>query len=385
MKILIIKTFPQEIGTNHFTYNEQELGLAVAFRKRGHVADVLCCSNDEVDKEYIVEQDGVKLIVYARHAFRVLKNGWPRSVDELLRRYDVLQAGEYNQMFSWYLSKKFRNKTVIYHGPYFCDYNRNYNRMAKLFDALFLKRYIKLNTPFLTKSKLAEQYLRNKGINNVRTVGVGLNTTLLQGNEEPIKLESIKQLDEFHGVKLLYIGRLEDRRNAIFMLDVLAEVLLKKHDAKLVIIGKFSDNAYRSRFIEHMESCSLGNNVIHIEQIEQSQLCSIYPLFDAFLFPTRYDIYGMVLLEAMFFGLPVISTFNGGADMMIHDGENGFVLDEFDAKKWADKVLTIFGDYNYKQKMGLGATTMVRQFFTWDILADRFLNCYKLMLFGSND
>ena len=74
MKILIIKTFPGEIKTERLTYNIQEIGLAVALRKKGHKCDVMSISDDGIFHEQhtiIEEQD---ITVYSVEGFVVLKN-----------------------------------------------------------------------------------------------------------------------------------------------------------------------------------------------------------------------------------------------------------------------------------------------------------------------
>lgn len=377
MKILIIKTFPQEIKTTHLTYNVQEIGLAVALRKAGHEADVLCCADDGNDHESVVEQEGVRMTVYARKAVSFLKNGYFIGINSLLREYDILQTEEYNQMFSWHLAKKYPEKTVIYHGPYYCEFNKNYNRMAKVFDALLMKRYKQLNTTFLTKSRLSMEYLCGKGLTNVKAVGVGLNTTFLDDTNEVQVPDRVNVLRESQELKLLYIGLIEERRNAKLLVDILSRIKFKQKDTKLVLVGQYGSKDYEEEFKLHLKSYGLQDNVVHIEQMEQKQLASVYRACDLFLFPSRYDIYGMVLLEAMYFGMPVISTVNGGSDMMIRNGENGFIVNNYDANIWAQKVITLANDTSLMKKIGDTAKTYICNRFTWIALVDKFITAYE--------
>lgn len=75
-----------------------------------------------------------------------------------------------------------------------------------------------------------------------------------------------------------------------------------------------------------------------MHRIEQRYLSRVYQACTAFLFPSTYEIFGMVLMEAMYFGLPVISCENGGSTMLIKNGINGFVQNELNAEKWAEKL-----------------------------------------------
>lgn len=377
MKILIIKTFPGEIKTERLTYNIQEIGLAVALRKKGHKCDVMSISDDGVFHEQhtiIEEQD---ITVYSVEGFVVLKNGWfKKNVYPILDRYDIIQACEYNQMFTRHLAKRYKDKMICYHGPYYCKFNRNYNLMAKLFDLFFVKRYIKYNTPFITKSELAADYLKRKGIKNVTSIGVGLNTSFLstESDESTYEIEAIKRLD---GIKLLYIGVNEPRRNSLFLLDVIWELKQKRLNFNFIIIGRFCNNEYKKEFFSKVERLGLSDKITYIPRMEQKYLSKVYKECDMFLLPTIYDIYGMVLLEAMYFGIPTVTTENGGSNMMIENGVNGYVINEFDAKKWADLIYVTVNDKQKCMNIGACAHKTIVNKFTWDCLADRFIEVYQ--------
>ncbi|CAN7400725.1 glycosyltransferase [Pseudomonas sp. LjRoot71] len=93
-------------------------------------------------------------------------------------------------------------------------------------------------------------------------------------------------------------------------------------DVKATIVGKGSElEAMRSM----IESLKL-NNIIHIEQLNQNQLPSIYTNFDLFIFPSRRqsESLGLVGLEAMSCGIPVIASKIGGIQDYIEHGANGF-------------------------------------------------------------
>ncbi len=72
---------------------------------------------------------------------------------------------------------------------------------------------------------------------------------------------------------------------------------------------------------------------------------------DFFLLPTEYEIFGMVLLEAMFFRRVVLTTPNGGADMLLRSGENGIVLEKSDPARWSVALLDVAADPAKKARM----------------------------------
>lgn len=376
MKILIIKNFPGEIIFKRITYNIQEIGLAVALRKKGYECDVMCVSDDGTYHEQHVEIEGQSLTIYSMRAFVKFKNAWLKDADEIISRYDIIQACEYNQMYTWHLAKKYKNKMVCYHGPYYCDFNHNYNRMARLFDILFVGRYRKLNTPFITKSRLAEEYLRNRGIMNVTAIGVGLSPMLLESVADVV-MPKLKAIEDVQGLKLLYIGAIEPRRNALYLLDLLKKLKDDGLVVTLVLIGKYKDADYQTQFETTIKEYDLKDSIFYIPQVEQKYLGYVYNHCDIFLLPTIYDIYGMVLLEAMYFGIPTLTTVNGGSNMMIKDGENGFVFEDFYLKTWTECVKKLASNKKKSEIIGKKAHDTIVNGFTWDKLADIFIEVYK--------
>ena len=108
---------------------------------------------------------------------------------------------------------------------------------------------------------------------------------------------------------------------------------------------------------------------------DKDKLLEYYRNSDVFLLPTRYEIFGMVLLEAMYFGLPVITTRNGGSCTLINS-ENGIVIDNFDVNTWAEKIEKLLSNSEECKKIGENAHKTIAEEYTWDALADRFLQAY---------
>lgn len=376
MKILIVKDVPGEIKAQRMTYNIQELGLAVALRRLGHICDVMSISDDREFSKTEVCFDNQKITIFAVEAIVFLKNGWLKGVYDIFDRYDILHICEYNQIYTWHIAKKYKDKMVCYHGPYYSDFNRNYNKMAKFFDLFFVNRYRKLDTCFITKSGLAKEYLEEKGLRNIHAVGVGLSASFLEGKDKG-SLPEIEEISRMKCLKLLYVGVIEPRRNSLFLLEIIKILAEKRIDFKLIMIGRYKNDTYRLEFKNKVESLGLSDYIYYIPKVEQKYLSKMYAYSDIFLLPTIYDIYGMVLLESMYFGKPTITSVNGGSNMMIENGKNGFVLEQFDARHWADLIIKLSQDNELCKNIGEKAHQTIVEHFTWEKLAPVFLDIYK--------
>ena len=381
MKVLIVRPFPSLLDVRQNTYNIQEVGLAKALSKRGCQVDLLFWTDQEENDVTISVDGGTDVHVFYRKAISALKNAWYKNIDSLAKQYDVIQSAEYNQIFSWHLAGKYPDKTIVYHGPYFCSFNKNYNRMCSMFDMLFLNRYKKKKTPFLVKSEFARQFLMDKGIaeSDITVAGVGIDIQALESGKdmEPSETEQ-RMKEQKSGLKLLYIGRIEPRRAPFFAIDILANVRKTDSNAKLYIIGD-GDAEYVQQVQNAIKERGLEKYVSWQKKARQPQLQGVYRQADFFLLPTEYEIFGMVLLEAMYFGSVVITTPNGGSNMLVHNGENGVVLPKDDATKWAQSILEIQNNSAKKQTMCKCAHERIEADFTWDKLADKFIECYEML------
>jgi glycosyltransferase involved in cell wall biosynthesis len=98
---------------------------------------------------------------------------------------------------------------------------------------------------------------------------------------------------------------------------------------------------------------------------------------DAFVFPTRYEPFGMVIAEAMASGLPVVTSAAAGAADLIREGESGHIIgDPENADAFAAALDGVLSNESRRQAMGRSARAAVQQL-TWDMVAERTLDVYR--------
>ncbi|MBQ5754111.1 MAG: glycosyltransferase family 4 protein, partial [Oscillospiraceae bacterium] len=175
---------------------------------------------------------------------------------------------------------------------------------------------------------------------------------------------------------LLYIGVLEERRSIPLLFETLAKVREQLPKAKLILVGKGEKEYVESCFAKARE-LGVWEAVEYHEKVPQSEVHSLYKRANLFVLPTRYEIFGMVLLEAMYFGLPAISSWNGGSSVLIEDGRDGIIQQEYDAGQYAEKILAFAASPERQLEMGKLAHEKIREQFMWDGIAARMLEEYK--------
>ncbi len=375
MKILIVRTFPDILNLK--SYNVQELGLAKALVKQGHICDIVLYNGKQKDHhekyQFTYGEKTYQFIVHWLKGYSFFKNGFMPSLKKLIQKYDVIQVHEYDQILSWQLYTSQPRPTVIYHGPYYDSFAKGYNLKCKVFDRVFLPRRNYKDVVAISKSTLATSFLQEKGFQNVITAGVGINPDNFESSVE-YPLSDKKQEET-----LLYIGKLEERRNVYFLVDVFRELQKKRSKLHMVIIGN-GEEAYKEKFLKSIEKELMEGSIEYHTKADQKELVQYYLSASFFVLASNYEIFGMVLLEAMYFGTPVFSSKNGGSCTLIEDGINGFVMADFNKKDWADRIHYALNNTNMLEDMRERASTTIREHFTWDALAEHFLKAYKVAI-----
>lgn len=370
MNILILRTSPTI--ANGDMYNLQGVGQAKALVRLGHTCDVMYYNGQNQDTvETIFFDENLSLKIIRIKGFGCFHEGFFPTLKRYIDDYDIIQVTEYLSFTSCYLNMFYNKKIINYQGPYFFLDNKRYELRMKVLELLLGNFTNKCKLKVITKSKLAEDYMIKKGISNVTTIGVGLDIENLI--QKDIKNDFINELilSSETNKHILYVGRIEPRRNIEFLITVFGLVCKKNNNCKLILIGTGKD--------EYVEKCKLlakelgvYDNILWCNKISQNELGYIYSNSNIFVFPTNYDIFGMVLLESMYFKLPIITTLNGGSSTLISDGYNGLILEELNEVDWSNRITDLLENDDLSNMISLNGYNTIINKFTWDKLAPLF-------------
>lgn len=381
-RVLFVRSTPNDIDIN--TYNVQQVGLGKAFCDLGYSFDYITYKKDNPrNKIVFYEKADCKAVCYELPRFRFLRWGinWSICNKDFLDKYDLIISLEYYQLETYLLSKK-SNKVVLYNGPY-------YNMFMPKWFSLLYDKFIgpKLNKQIkykFVKSILSEKFLAQKGYTGLYNIGVGLDTSRFD-NENEIKPSTQQLIDFMKANKcILYVGALSDRKNYPFLLEVYKKAKERIPELKFVMIGKSVVSAMAKLMGKKNESYArqyydklpqhVKEGIYHIERIENPQLKFIYPLATAFLLPSKLEIFGMVLLEAMYLRTPVITSYNGGSATLIEGRNTGQIIKEFDVEKWVRAIEKYMSNPQYTREVTNNAEKLIRDEYNWSVLAKKFLS-----------
>ena len=161
--------------------------------------------------------------------------------------------------------------------------------------------------------------LVNHDIERVDLWQRGVDTDMFQPHLASNQMRSRLSQGEPESPLFLYVGRVSAEKQ----IDEIKPVLEAIPEARLAIVG---DGPYREALEEHFA----GTNTHFVGYLQGLELASAYASADAFIFPSRTETLGLVLLEAMAAGCPVVAARSGGIPDIVTDGVNGYLFEPDD-------------------------------------------------------
>jgi 1,2-diacylglycerol 3-alpha-glucosyltransferase len=157
---------------------------------------------------------------------------------------------------------------------------------------------------------------------------------------------------------LVHVGRLAFEKNQEFLLEVLSLVRAEVPDVLLVLAG---EGPARPGLERLGRALGLANHLLFVGYLGRNgPLEDCYRAGDAFVFSSRTETQGLVLLEAMALGVPVISTAVMGTREVLHDGRGALVAEE-DKSDFAAKVVRLLRDPALKEALGRRARSHAQE------------------------
>jgi 1,2-diacylglycerol 3-alpha-glucosyltransferase len=170
-----------------------------------------------------------------------------------------------------------------------------------------------------------------------------------------------------------YIGRVAHEKNIGFLVQVFREVLRAVPQALLVIAG---EGPARAALRAQVSALGLGQQVHFAGYLERnSELLDCYAAADVFVFASRTETQGLVLLEAMAQGAPVVSTAELGTRSILLPGSGAVVVPE-ERSAFADAVVRVLGDASLREAMAARGRNYARGWSS-NVMARRLTQIYQ--------
>jgi glycosyltransferase involved in cell wall biosynthesis len=164
----------------------------------------------------------------------------------------------------------------------------------------------------------------------------------------------------------LFVGTIERRKGVDAIIEAVS--LLKQENilVNVNIIGNILYDNYYEELIGKINAYKLNQQIRLLGRVSDDELQSYYSSSCAFVFPSRHEGYGMVLIEAMAYGLPVIAFNNSAIPYSIKDGINGLLVKNGEVKDLSEKMKLLWTDEALKNRLSVGALECFNKTKTYD-------------------
>jgi D-inositol-3-phosphate glycosyltransferase len=205
----------------------------------------------------------------------------------------------------------------------------------------------------------------------VRYAPPGVNAKIFHPGPENIR--------RAHDPYILAVGRFSDpRKNIVLLLEAFAHVLsLIDIDLTLILAGLEDPGRV---FWKRADALGVRHRVTFQFSPSEKSLAHLYRAAFCLVLPSDEEGFGMVVIEAMASGLPVVATRCGGPDGIITDGVDGYLVDRGNRNQMADRIALLINGSAARKHMGERARATVEMRYADEVAGNAFLEIYDQLL-----
>jgi D-inositol-3-phosphate glycosyltransferase len=192
---------------------------------------------------------------------------------------------------------------------------------------------------------------------------------------------------------VLFVGRIEQIKGIDVLLRALGRLFLRHPDLRsdvcLLVVGGAldpQDDAPETEKIQELRRLvhehRLEANVNFVGSLDQETLALYYAAADVCAVPSLTESFGLVALEAMACGTPVVGTRVGGLQTLIEDGESGLLVPPGDDEALADAIAQVLTDHRLRTHLAHGARDRAEHY-TWQSVGEKIDALYDTVLASS--
>lgn len=177
----------------------------------------------------------------------------------------------------------------------------------------------------------------------------------------------------------LFVGRLEPLKGVDILIRAAALVDLASPLQVLIVGGGDADDDERARLRRLAASVGASNRIQFLDAVDRDTLPQYYRAADVCVVPSYYESFGLVAVEALACGTPVIATRVGGLQYTVRDGQTGYLISWRCPEPFAERLEALLANDDIRARFGQAAAGSV-QSFDWTVVTDQIVDVYEDLL-----
>jgi len=264
----------------------------------------------------------------------------------------------------------------------FQETNNAFFEQRTIFEKEIAQKADKIITTSPVEKEIIKNLFRISG-EKIQTITIGVDTKIFR----PIKTERARKLAkvETNGKIILYVGRIEWRKGIGTLLYAFKEVIKKYPNARLFVIGGGKSKSARKleeaeceRLKKISQELGIEKRVKFLGPKKQKELYKYYSAADVCVVSSYYEPFGIVPLESMACGTPVIASRTGGLRYTVKDKITGCLFEPKNYSDLAEKINIVLK--NGKDFYTGNCLKRINDDFQWEEIADQYDNFFNQLI-----
>src|SRR3989339_1474487 len=227
----------------------------------------------------------------------------------------------------------------------------------------------------LEKADLVSFYKSEKG--KVIIIPPGISQALFKPIERNLALKKLQLNSSFR--YLLFVGRMDPIKGLPLLIKAMCDIHAYFPDVKLIITGGDKNDLYWKSIQETVCDCELKDCVIMLEAQPYPNLPYLYNSATLTIMPSYHETFGLVALESMACGTPVVASKVGGLTTFIKDRVNSFLVPSHNQKKLTTTIIEILQDKKQLKAVKQQAQKTTQDY-SWEKIVPKYLKLYEKLL-----
>lgn len=161
-------------------------------------------------------------------------------------------------------------------------------------------------------------------------------------------------------------GRLVHEKGFQYLIASVPKILAGYNDTKFIIAGR---GGMLDELKTQADYLGISNKVYFTGQLSYKELCKMYKMADVAVFPSTYEPFGMVAIEAMYAGVPTVVSDIGGLNEIVEHGVDGMKSYAGNPNSIADSVLALLYDHRLADTVSKNAKAKIKNLYNWNKIA----------------
>jgi len=349
--------------------------LALKLRERGH--DVTVVTNGrETSRERELKELGIGLIKIPGVVSPILEVNITYSLkstkelNEFLKDFDVIHS---HHAFTPLALKAAKAGRKMKKASVLTTHSISFAHESKLWEALGLtfplfSNYLKYPHRIIAVSKAARAFIEHFTETPVEIIPNGVDDAVFTPRREK---EKIKEKFGIEGKVVLYVSRMSYRKGPHVLLNAFSQI----DDAVLIMVGSGEMLPFlraQAKFLK------IENRVKFVGYVKNEILPEIFGMADVFVLPSiTAEAFGIVILEAMASGLPVVATDVGGIPEIVKESKSGLLVPPGNELELRNAIQKLILDDDLRELLGSNGRKAVEERYSWNRVTEKIEKTYE--------